>query len=143
MDSKDCQTTTKSATPKPTSALAMPDADPDPPVCYDSEPSSQPPEYGNAEVRTSVKLQNATHPRAYHTNSGAPALTVAALLADPEPESKEKRSMRERWKDWKERNFNDDGHLERKWDVRGSSTQWSVLGASVKGFENEKRRRLR
>lgn len=51
--------------------------------------------------------------------------------------------MRERWKDWKERNFNDDGHLERKWDVRGSSTQWSVLGASVKGFENEKRRRLR
>jgi hypothetical protein len=87
-----------------------------------------------------VEPRTTARPQAHHTGSGVPASTVAALLAGPEPETRDKKSVRERWKDWKNRNIREDSE---KWDVRGSSAQWNVFGASVSGYDREKSSRLR
>jgi hypothetical protein len=141
MHCRDGEKTKVGSAQAPAPSRPVQEGEADLPVYYDSEPSSQPPQYETAANRASVKSQTAPH--AHQTGSGAPASTVAALLADPEPECKEYRSVRERWKDWKARNFHRDDHFDSRWDVRGSSTQWNVLGSSVKGLDNEKSRRLR
>jgi hypothetical protein len=141
MDPKSDEKAKEGAAPVPTASTAMPQSNPDLPVYYDSEPSSQPPQYGKIGNGAPVEPRTTARPQAHHTGSGVPASTVAALLADPEPETREKKSVRERWKDWKNRNFREDS--EEKWDIRGSSSQWNVFGASVSGYDREKSRRLR
>lgn len=68
------------------------------PEYYNSEPSSQPPQYSHASGKSTTRPSNA--------GSGASAANIAAILAYPSPsqlnEKKEKdtRPWRERWRDW-------------------------------------------
>lgn len=105
-----------------TSPILLPiDPDPDLPAYYDSEPSSQPPKYHRATTSTSStssspiplsqtrpKLQS--QPQDPNRGSGAPAATIAALLAPPSAfdDETQKKSLRERWKAFKERTFRDE-----------------------------------
>ncbi|KAH6614336.1 hypothetical protein C7974DRAFT_277440, partial [Boeremia exigua] len=65
----------------------------EPPQYYDSEPTSQPPQYLHNANRV-----NRTEP--------ASAANISAILAYPSglDLEAEKRSWRERWRDWKARN---------------------------------------
>jgi hypothetical protein len=123
---------------------AEPERDPELPRYYDSEPSSQPPKYDTAASSGTRKgLQPPARPQAHHSGSGAPASTVAALLAPPEPEAKEKKPLRERWRHFKERNFLIDISDAEYWDntVRGSDSRWNVFGVRVSGYDRERVRR--
>jgi hypothetical protein len=148
MDSKHIANTkkTKESAARPTSSHTAPEPEPDPdlPRYYDSEPSSQPPNYNKAASSgTTGTLHPPSRPQAQHTGSGALASTVAALLAPPEPKPKEKKPLRERWRDFKERNFLTDISDAEYWDntVRGSDSRWNVFGASVSGYDRERIRR--
>lgn len=64
--------------------------------------------------------------------SGASAATVAAILASPIvlQDAKERKSLRERWKDWKEKNCDQrQGYAE-----YGTSKTWNVQGVSVRNW---------
>jgi hypothetical protein len=145
MDSKLTEKTRKTKESGTSYADAQLEPDPDLPRYYDSEPSSQPPKYDKAATpATSTtprsSLQPPTRPQAHHTGSGAPAATVAALLASSEPETRDKKPLRERWKDFKERNFHSDISDAGNWDktTRGSSSQWNAFGASVQGYDGQR-----
>lgn len=95
------------------------------PQYYDSEPSSQPPTYiRGANRNTESFLQ---------PNSGASAADISAILAYPTASQlqsgKEKRSWRERWKEWKLRNS--DPNLQ---GVQGSGPTLNVQGVGVKSW---------
>jgi hypothetical protein len=108
MDLKDPEKTKEGGPSLPVTSHASgePERDPELPRYYDSEPSSQPPKYEKAaSSETRKSLQPPAQPQAYHTGSGAPASTIAALLVPPEPSSKVKKSLRERWEYFKGRNF--------------------------------------
>ncbi|OAL52442.1 hypothetical protein IQ07DRAFT_372201 [Pyrenochaeta sp. DS3sAY3a] len=95
--------------------------DPDLPAYYDSEPSSQPPKYHRATTSTSSASSSPTplsqtrpklrsQPQDPNRGSGAPAATIAALLAPPSAFDDEtrKKSLRERWKAFRARKFGDE-----------------------------------
>ncbi|KAF1829083.1 hypothetical protein BDW02DRAFT_574304 [Decorospora gaudefroyi] len=135
--------TKESVTPHPTSE-PEPEPDPDLPRYYDSEPSSQPPRYDKGASPAVSNLQPPARSQAQNTGSGVPASTVAALLAPAELE--EKKTLRERWRDFRERNFDNNSNSEHpEWwgDWRGSSSEWNVKGATISGYDRERRRRLR
>jgi hypothetical protein len=112
-----------------------------PPVYYDSEPSSQPPRYLNASSTesqitpaTNHKVTTTSNPKPAnpHRNS-APAATVAAILASPYDDldaqrraERKKKTLRERWRDFKERNFSEDHNLEPHPGY--TSAEWNVQG---------------
>jgi hypothetical protein len=78
----------------------------EPPRYYDSEPSSQPPQYSQAVSK------NAAQPSS--SGSGASAANIAAILAYPsqsqmhDKKEKDTRPWRERWRDWKARHNDPD-----------------------------------
>lgn len=78
----------------------------EPPKYYDSEPSSQPPQYHQASGKGATRPSNA--------DSGASAATIAAVLAYPsefqlkEKKEKDTRPWRERLRDWKARHNDPD-----------------------------------
>ncbi|KAH7397404.1 hypothetical protein BKA66DRAFT_566514 [Pyrenochaeta sp. MPI-SDFR-AT-0127] len=121
----------ESTNDRPTESTSHP-VDPELPGYYDSEPSSQPPKYNNAATSNATGLQPPPRPKAHQTGSGASAATVAAILASPSPpqDEKEKKSLNERWRDWKERWRNSEGRHE----DYGSSRTWNVQGVSVRDW---------
>jgi hypothetical protein len=118
-----------------------------PPIYYDSEPSSQPPRYPDTSDTYSTPTSASNpitsavqHPKPpnQHRNS-APAATVAAVLAcsyddlDAQRRTdRNKKTLRERWRDFKRRNFDTDEY-DAGIDRAGSSAEWNVQGASVGG----------
>lgn len=114
--------------------------DPELPVYYNSEPSSQPPQYHPSNTTRPTRLQTPARPQPQHKGSGASAATIAAIMGPPLPESKEKKPLRERWRDWKERNLKSDGSPQ---DDYGSSNQWNVQGVGVKTWSSAKSRACR
>lgn len=114
-----------------------------PPIYYDSEPSSQPPQYpdhrhsqSQVEPTSSTRLQAPTKPPHQHRNS-APASTIHAILASPHVDldaerraNRKSKTLRQRWRDFKERNFHDDHDLSYE---STSGPEWNVKGASLKG----------
>jgi len=117
-----------------------------PPVYYDSEPSSQPPKYPSLQQNPSVQppppsppSQTLAKPSNPHRNS-APASTIAAILASPHEDldaqrraDRKKKTFRERWRDFKDRNFHDDGGGEDKGPSGASAAELNVMGGSLKG----------
>jgi hypothetical protein len=122
--------------------------DEDPPIYYDSEPSSQPPRYPNTnpsqtESSSFTKPPVSTNkistpsPVNQHRNS-AQASTVAAVLALPYEDldaqrraDRKNKTLRQRWKDFKERNFGQEYDESR--DGVGSSAEWNVQGGKFGG----------
>jgi hypothetical protein len=119
-------------------------ADDTPPIYYNSEPSSQPPRYPNTQPALSPSISttksqvttNSLKPANQHRNS-APASTVAAVLAFPYDDldaqrraDRKKKTLRERWRDFKERNF---GEYDQGRGVAGSAAEWNVQGGRLKG----------
>jgi len=146
MDSKDKESeqAKEIAASSPTSSSTKLSPDPDLPMSYDPKPSRKPPpQYGKTATGAPINPQTASAlAQSRHKGSGVPASTLAALMAEPEPEPdiKEKRSLRERWKEWKERKSYDKKDEESVWQVRGSSTQWNVFGSPVSEGKIEKGR---
>jgi hypothetical protein len=133
MDTKHSEKTEKTITtnPPPTSSATKVEPDPELPIYYDSEPSSQPPKYDKISSPDKPSTRRSQFAQAHNTGSGAPAATVAALLATPRPEDKEKRSLRQRFKDWIE----GDPHTKPTGgDSSGNSAQWNVQDGSIKGY---------
>jgi hypothetical protein len=119
-----------------------------PPIYYDSEPSSQPPKYHNGLSTpgqsisstepgvASTTTTSSPKPTNQHRNS-AQASTVAAILASPYEDldaqrraDRKNKTLRERWKDFKERNF---GEYDEGIDRTGSAAEWNVQGGRVAG----------
>jgi hypothetical protein len=113
-----------------------------PPIYYDSEPSSQPPRYLTQHTQTQVQPKpnpSATTPPAnkppnQHRNS-APASTIHAIspYVDLDAErrtNRKSKSLRERWKDFKERNFHDD-HAGENQASGSSGPQINVMGGRL------------
>jgi hypothetical protein len=103
-----------------------------PPIYYDSEPSSQPPRYPNHQ------LPSQSRPASQH-GTGAPAGTLAAVLGSEYVDldaqrraERKKKTFRERWNDFKDRNF---GGYEESEDAAGaaSAAEWNVQGARAAG----------
>lgn len=116
-----------------------------PPVYYDSEPSSQPPKYPQPQQPSpnqappSSPANNPSNPSNTHRNS-TPASTIAAILASPHEDldaqrraDRKKKSLRERWRDFKDRNFHDDGGSEVKGPSGVSAAELNVMGGRFKG----------
>ncbi|KAI4638747.1 hypothetical protein J4E93_009775 [Alternaria ventricosa] len=144
MDSKESEQAKEIVASTPTSSSTNPSPDPDQPTFYDPKPSRKPPpQHGKTATGAPINPQTASAlAQSRHKGSGVPASTLAALMAEPEPEpeNKEKRSLRERWKEWKERKSYDKKDEELVWQVRGSSTQWNVFGSPVSEGKIEKGR---
>jgi hypothetical protein len=117
------------------------------PIYYDSEPSSQPPRYSNNQTiqigATPTSSANLTAPTTkppnQHRNS-APASTIHAILASPhvdlDAERRAKRrnkTLRQRWRDFKDRNFHDDYEDDGRQATGASGPELNVLGARLKG----------
>jgi hypothetical protein len=119
------------------------------PIYYDSEPSSQPPKYLNiqngtastsqySQATTSPALAAMTTPIPPNTHrNSAPAATVAAVLASPyedldtqRREHRKNKTLRQRWRDFKDRNFHDDGDEVGSAGV-GSAAEWNVMGGKL------------
>jgi hypothetical protein len=119
-----------------------------PPVYYDSEPSSQPPKYVNGHSTigqstsstepgaASTTTTSTSKPTTQHRNS-AQASTVAAILASPYEDldaqrraDRKNKTLCERWKDFKERNF---GEYDEGRDRTGSAAEWNVQGGKTAG----------
>lgn len=114
------------------------------PVYYDSEPSSQPPRYADklstqtqfaSPADAKVKrIHQMSEPQHHEIVSAA---TVSAVLASPYDDldaqrraHRKRRTLRERWRDFRERNF----FVEmRKDEAYGSAAEWNVQGARIAG----------
>ncbi|CAO2647571.1 Nn.00g084930.m01.CDS01 [Neocucurbitaria sp. VM-36] len=133
MDSKYTQKSKQRPT-QANSSTAVPDL----PHYYDSEPSSQPPQYGKVSSSGHARSQSASQQQSQSSDNGASAATVAAVLASPSAhlEEKGKKSFRERWSDWKERNFKSDGY----YGDYGSSSTWNMQGVSIKTWSSTGKR---
>ena len=101
-----------------------------PPIYYDSEPSSQPPKYPNH--------QSLSQPTSHH-GTGATASTIAAVpgseyvdLDAQRRAERKKKTLRERWSEFKDRNF---GSSEESEDAAktASAAEWNVKGARAGG----------
>jgi hypothetical protein len=119
-----------------------------PPIYYDTEPSSQPPKYHNGHSTpgqtisstepeaASTTMTSSPKPTNQHRNS-AQASTVAAILASPYDDldaqrraDRKNKTLRERWKDFKERNF---GEYDEGINRTGSAAEWNVQGGRIAG----------
>jgi hypothetical protein len=124
------------------------DCDESLPVYYDSEPSSQPPRYLNrhpiSRQSNSSRKPEATNsttasspkPTDQHRSS-AQASTVATILASPYEDLdaqrralRKKKTLSERWKDFKERNL---GEYDEGIERMGSAGEWNVQGGRIAG----------
>ncbi|KAF2262133.1 hypothetical protein CC78DRAFT_324149 [Lojkania enalia] len=111
------------------SCSTSPPPDPDLPRYYDSEPSSQPPSYlkpGSAPGQTRAQSSQPAF-------TGVSAASVRAVCAEPPTdwhEKRGKRSLKQRWKDWRESWSNHDA-LE--YPPHESSTRWNAFGARIDG----------
>lgn len=100
----------------------------EPPIYYDSEPSSQPPQYLQESRKEATRASNA--------GSGASAATVAAILAYPsgpqldDKKEKNPRPWRERWRNWKARH--NDPNLGGGMQVSGPTL--NVQGIGIKSW---------
>ncbi|KAI8941218.1 hypothetical protein NX059_002456 [Plenodomus lindquistii] len=116
--------------------------DADLPIYYNSEPSSQPPQYADKMSTQSQpasaegsKLTTASHaPQPQHRHN-TPAATVSAVLASPHDDldaqrraDRKSKTLRERWKDFKGRNFGEYGE-----ETYGSASEWNVQGSKMGG----------
>ncbi|OAK95518.1 hypothetical protein IQ06DRAFT_297721 [Phaeosphaeriaceae sp. SRC1lsM3a] len=112
-----------------------------PPEYFDSEPSSQPPNYlklhSSKSSQPSTSTASGSRPAHQHHNS-ASADTVAAILASPYEDldaqrkaDRKKNSIRERWRAFKERNFNYE--YDASQESGGSAAEWNVMGARPSG----------
>jgi hypothetical protein len=143
MDSKDGihQGSKQSPSPSASQARRRHDDVEIPPEYFDSEPSSQPPNYlklhNSQASHSNILTASSSRPPHRHTNS-ASANTVAAVLASPYDDldaqrraNRKKKSLRERWSAFKERNLMfeyDTGQ-----ESEGSAAEWNVMGARPSG----------
>lgn len=132
---------------KGTSAREEAAVDTTPSVYYNSEPSSQPPTYPDQSVKSQSKAaappntSSASRPSNTHRGS-VPASTIHAIspYVDLDAErraARKNKTMRERWRDFRERNFTRDTHEdvpgEKNYSTYSSGPQLNVFGASLKG----------
>jgi hypothetical protein len=113
-----------------------------PPIYYDAEPSAQPPSYPNNQSTSPTELQKrpASRPRPTNQHStGAPASTIAAVLGSEYTDldtqqraHRKKKTLRERWNDFKERNFGDYDVSEDRARA-ASAAEWNVQGGRLSG----------
>lgn len=118
------------------------DSDATPPIYYDSEPSAQPPRYPDNQRTSSTEPQTSPTSQSKSTNqhsTGAPASTIAAVLgseyADLDAQrraDRKKKTLRERWNDFKERNFSSYDVSEGKAGAQ-SASEWNVKGGRLSG----------
>ncbi|CAN9255209.1 unnamed protein product [Alternaria alternata] len=118
------------------------DSDDTPPIYYDAEPSAQPPSYPNNLSTSPTGLQKGPASRPKPTNqhsTGAPASTIAAVLGSGYTDldaqrraDRKKKALRERWRDFKDRNF---GAYDVSEDKAGaaSAAEWNVQGGRLSG----------
>jgi hypothetical protein len=100
------------------------------PGYYDPESSSRPPPYSHSTTQI-------TNTRPSNPHSGASAAQIAAILAYPSEadihdQPKDKRSLRERWRDWKARVI----ELEVGGPVQVSGPTLNVQGIGVRSWTN-------
>lgn len=117
------------------------DDDEIPPEYFDSEPSSQPPNYQKPHISqpSHPGTPTASSSRTTHRHhNSASANTVAAILASPYIDldaqrraDRKKKSLRERWKDFRERNLVYD--FDPNQESGGSARDWNVMGAKPSG----------
>ncbi|KAI4906125.1 hypothetical protein J4E90_010888 [Alternaria incomplexa] len=112
------------------------DSNETPPIYYDAEPSAQPPKYPDNQTISSTSRPAPTNQR---HSSGAPASTIAAVLGSEYTDldaqrraDRKKKTLRERWNDFKERNFGDYDLSEDRAGA-GSAAEWNVQGGRVGG----------
>ncbi|KAH7068131.1 hypothetical protein BKA63DRAFT_521192 [Paraphoma chrysanthemicola] len=111
-----------------------------PPIYYDSEPSGQPPGYPNAQFTTAQPQLSDSQPKPPNRHrDSAPASTIAAVLAtgydnlDAQRRAERKnKTLRERWRGFKERNFGDVDVSEDRAQA-GSAAEWNVMGGKAGG----------
>jgi hypothetical protein len=113
-----------------------------PPIYYNSEPSGQPPIYSNNQTTSHAEPQAVSTSQTTPTNqhrTSAPASTIAAVLASGYDDldaqrraDRKKKSLRQRWKDFKERNFGDYDISEDRAGA-GSAAEWNVQGGRMSG----------
>ena len=107
-----------------------------PPIYYDAEPSAQPPKYPDNKSTSPTSRPAPTNQR---HSTGAPASTIAAVLGSEYTDldaqrraDRKKKTLRERWNDFKERNFGDYDLTEDR-AAAGSAAEWNVQGGRVGG----------
>ncbi|KAI4701142.1 hypothetical protein J4E89_010718 [Alternaria sp. Ai002NY15] len=112
------------------------DSDKTPPIYYDAEPSAQPPKYPDNISTSTLSRPVPTNQR---HSSGAPASTIAAVLGSEYTDidaqrraERKKKTLRERWNDFKERNFGDYDLTEDRAGA-GSAAEWNVQGGRLSG----------
>lgn len=113
-----------------------------PPIYYDSEPSAQPPRYPNNQRASCTEPQTAPTSRPeprIQRGAGAPASTIAAVLssgyADLDAQrraDRKKKTLSERWNDFKGRNFSSYDVSEDRAGA-GSAPEWNVQGGRLSG----------
>ncbi|XP_014557208.1 hypothetical protein COCVIDRAFT_37335 [Bipolaris victoriae FI3] len=101
------------------------------PTYYDSEPSAQPPKYPDGQfISTGLRSKDIDQ-----CSAGAPASTIAAILGSGYVDldaqrraDRKKKTIRERWNDFKERNL---GTYNVSEDRAGaaSAAEWNMQGA--------------
>ncbi|KAH9873177.1 hypothetical protein J1614_005575 [Plenodomus biglobosus] len=130
---------TDASTPRATTCTKV-----DLPVYYDSEPSSQPPQYINkpptqSQFTSSLgsNIDTARQNAGSQRRHSAQATTVSAILAYPYDDldaqrrvDRQKKTIRERWKAFKERNFSE---YEKGTLAYGSAAEWNVQGGRLAG----------
>lgn len=106
-----------------------------PPIYYDSEPSAQPPKYPDGQFTSTESRSKAID----QFSAGAPASTIAAVLGSDYVDldaqrraGRKKKTIRERWNDFKERNF---GAYDISEDRAGaaSAAEWNMQGGRIGG----------
>jgi hypothetical protein len=117
-------------------------SDDTPPIYYDSEPSAQPPKYPSNQSTSPTEPLTAPTLRPKPVNqhgTGAPASTIAAVLGSEYIDldaqrraDRKKKTFRERWNDFKERNFRGYDVSEDKAGA-ASAAEWSVQGGRLSG----------
>ncbi|KAI4923553.1 hypothetical protein J4E85_008592 [Alternaria conjuncta] len=114
------------------------DPDETPPIYYDAEPSAQPPRYPDKQSTSSTEPQKGPlsrpTPSNAHRSSGAPAI-LGSEYTDLDAQrraDRKKKTLRERWNDFKERNFGDYDLTEDRAGA-ASAAEWNVQGGRLKG----------
>lgn len=115
-------------------------SDEKPPIYYDAESSAQPLNYPNNQSTSPTDLQKGPTSRPKRTNqhsNGAPADTIPAVLGSEYTDSdarrradRKKKTLRERWNGFKERNF---GGYDVSEDRAGAASagEWNVQGGRL------------
>ncbi|KAF2850087.1 hypothetical protein T440DRAFT_397703 [Plenodomus tracheiphilus IPT5] len=118
------------------------------PIYYNSEPSSQPPQYTNepstqAHSGLSVISQATISKLGPQNHYSAQVATVSAILASPYVDldaqrraDRKNKTLRERWKDFKERNFSEYGagrYGKESYGEGSSADEWNVQGGRLAG----------